>query len=193
MTTTDEQDKSDSDLLAAVAKADMAAFEALYRLYEKRVYQYAYTFVRDRAAAEEVAVDTMTAVWHGAAGFAGQSRASTWILGIARHKALDAVRKGARQSREVALEEAAQVADASPMPADTIATSQTGQFTRRAMAALTPDHQEILRLVFFEELPYEEIAALLAIPANTVKTRVYYAKQQLKQHLERLARREAEA
>jgi len=192
MTTTDEQDKSDSDLLAAVATADMAAFEALYRLYERRVYQYAYTFVRDRTVAEEVAVDTMTAVWHGAAGFAGRSRASTWILGITRHKALDAVRKGTRQARQVALEDAARVADSGPTQSETVATHQAGQLTRRAMAAMTPDHQEILRLVFFEELPYEEIAALLVIPANTVKTRVYYAKQQLKQHLERLARQEAE-
>ena len=187
MTTADEQNKSDSDLLAAVAAANMAAFERLYRLYEKRVYQYAYTFVRDRATAEEVTVDTMTAVWHGAAGFTAMSRVSTWILGIARHKALDAVRKGARHAANVVLEEAARIADPGAGPIEAIASGQTGNATRRAMGTLSPDHQEILRLVFFEELSYEEIAALLGIPANTVKTRVYYAKQQLKQHLERLA------
>jgi hypothetical protein len=51
---------------------------------------------------------------------------------------------------------------------------------------LSDDHQEILRLAFYEDLPYEEIAALLSIPDNTVKTRVFYAKQQLKRCLDRL-------
>jgi RNA polymerase sigma-70 factor, ECF subfamily len=55
---------------------------------------------------------------------------------------------------------------------------------------LSPEHQEILRLVFYEELPYEEIARLLSIPTNTVKTRVYYAKHHLKQQLERLGQKE---
>jgi len=187
MTPSDEQNRSDSELLAAVAAANMAAFERLYRLYERRVYQYAYSVCRDATAAEEVAVDTMTAVWHGAAGFTGRSRVSTWILGIARHKALDAVRKGARQSENSTLEEAAQVAEPGQGPAETVASGQAGRLTRLAISALSQEHQEILHLVFYEELPYKEIGALLGIPMNTVKTRVYYAKQQLKQHIRRLA------
>jgi RNA polymerase sigma-70 factor, ECF subfamily len=187
MPTTDEQSESDSDLLAAVASADRAAFQRLYGLYERRVYQYAYTFVRDRAVAEEVAVDAMLAVWHGAASFSGQSRVSTWILGITRHKALDAVRRLVRHSDGATVEEAAHVVDPAAGPAEVANRTQAGRITRRALAELSHDHREILRLVFYEELPYEEIAALLAIPTNTVKTRVYYAKQQLKQHLDQLA------
>jgi RNA polymerase sigma-70 factor (ECF subfamily) len=67
---------------------------------------------------------------------------------------------------------------------------QVASITQRALTALSPEHQEILRLVFYEELPYEEIAALLSIPTNTVKTRVFYAKQHLKQQLERLGQKE---
>lgn len=185
MTTADPHNQTDSELIAAVASADMVAFERLYGCYEMRVYRYAYSFVRNRATAEEVTVDTMTAVWYGAARFNGSSRISTWILGIARHKALDAVRKNARPAADVSPEEAAEVADLGAGPAETAASTETGQLVRHVMAGLSPDHQEILRLVFFEDLPYEEIAALLAIPENTVKTRVYYAKQQLKQRLER--------
>ncbi len=68
--------------------------------------------------------------------------------------------------------------------------SDEAGLTQRALAALSRDHQEILRLVFYEELPYEDIATLLAIPTNTVKTRVFYAKQQLKRQLERLGHKE---
>ncbi len=181
----DEQDEAESTLIASVAKADMVAFENLYRLYEKRVYRYACTFVRDSAAAEEVALDAMMAVWNGAAGFRGGSRVSTWIFGIVRHKALDAVRKSARDAHHDEMEAAAQVADGTPGPADVLSNRQTAAQTQQALSTLTPEHREILHLVFFEELPYEQIAVLLGIPTNTVKTRVYYAKRQLRQALER--------
>ncbi|MFO0765416.1 MAG: sigma factor-like helix-turn-helix DNA-binding protein [Nitrospiraceae bacterium] len=54
------------------------------------------------------------------------------------------------------------------------------------VAKLSPEHREILRLVFYEELPYDEIATLLEIHESTVKTRVFYAKQQLKRHMDRV-------
>jgi RNA polymerase sigma-70 factor (ECF subfamily) len=183
----DEQDQTECRLIAAIAKADLEAFERLHRRYDKRVFQYAYTFLRDRTAAEEVATDTMMAVWHGAADFQGRSRVSTWILGITRHKALDAVRARGRPSPQVSIDEAMHLSDAKPGPAETLAVGQQAALTRQALAMLSADHQEILRLVFYEELPYEEIASLLRIPSNTVKTRVYYAKQRLKQAFGQLA------
>jgi RNA polymerase sigma-70 factor (ECF subfamily) len=184
----DLPDASDSELLAATARESggAAAFEILYRRYERRVYRYALTFLKRPALAEEVVIDTMLAVWHGAAGFAGTSRASTWVLGIARHKALDAVRKAASPIQAVELEQAAEIADAAPGPSDTTERSVEAQLMRRAIARLSEDHQEILQLAFYEDLPYEEIATLLSIPDNTVKTRVFYAKQQLRRHLEQM-------
>jgi RNA polymerase sigma-70 factor (ECF subfamily) len=101
------------------------------------------------------------------------------------------VRKLARQSADTTLDEAADVADPAAGPAETAGRAETGKLMRRAMLGLSNDHQEVLRLVFFEDLPYEEIASLLAIPTNTVKTRVYYARQQLKQRLDGLIARGA--
>jgi len=176
----------EEDLLAAVASADMSAFERLYRQYERRVYQYVCGFIRDRGVAEEIVVDTMTSVWNGARTFNGESRVSTWILGIARHKALDAARKQGRRAEHVSIDQAESVPSPHDTPQETTERRLAADATRRAMRALSSDHQEILRLVFYEELPYEDIATLLAIPVNTVKTRVYYAKQQLKLHLQRL-------
>lgn len=183
MNTTHEQSVTEQDLLAAVSSGDMAAFEKLYRLYEKRVFQYVRTLLNDPAAAEEVVSDTMLAVWRGAETFARTSRISTWIFGIARHKALDAVRRNVRRQQEVELDHAIDQAQHQTNPMDRIQQDQVAVLTQQAMDRLTQDHREILRLVFYEELPYEDIAVLLAIPVNTVKTRVFYAKQQLKQHL----------
>lgn len=150
------------------------------------MYNYARTFVREPALAEEVVIDTMLAVWRGARSFTQASRVSTWILGIARHKALDAVRKAGRQDDAVPLEQVAALADTAESPAEGIDRNLNAELVLRAIAQLSADHQEILRLAFYEELPYAEIAALLAIPDNTVKTRVFYAKQQLRGCLEKL-------
>jgi RNA polymerase sigma-70 factor (ECF subfamily) len=75
-------------------------------------------------------------------------------------------------------------------PADGVQRQQVAALTQRALALLSREHQEVLRLVFYDELPYEEIAGLLSIPVNTVKTRVYYAKQHLKHQLERLGQKD---
>jgi RNA polymerase sigma-70 factor (ECF subfamily) len=190
MRSTHPQDDADPALLADIAAGNQAAFERLYRLYETRVFQYISTLVSNTALAEEIVGDTMMAVWRGAGTFSGTSRVSTWIFGISRHKALDALRRAGRTQREVDLDGAADLVSSEDSPFDQVQRSQTESLTKQALATLSPDHQEILRLVFYEELPYEDIAALLSIPTNTVKTRVFYAKQQLKRHLERLGQKE---
>ena len=174
---------SDLDLIATAASGGTAAFERLYERYERRVYNYVRTFLRQPALAEEVVIDTMLAVWHGARGFSRSSRVSTWILGIARHKALDAVRSAVRSGGTVPLDDTAELADEAEGLADAADHQFRSAAMRRALSRLTQDHQEILRLAFFEELPYEKIALLLEIPDNTVKTRVFYAKQQLRRVL----------
>ena len=176
----------ESELIAAVAAADRASFERLYSLYERRVFQYTLTLVKDAATAEEIVIDTMLAVWDGAARFNRASRVSTWIFGIARHKAIDAVRRAGRGGTRVPIEEAAEVAAGDPGP-DELAHQRTVKATvGSAIQQLSPEHREILHLAFFQDLPYEEISRLLSLPLNTVKTRVYYAKQKLKVEMERL-------
>jgi RNA polymerase sigma-70 factor (ECF subfamily) len=181
---------SDQDLLTAVARGDRSAFERLYCSYERRVFHYVYTLVADASLAEEIVSDTMFAVWRGAGTFASTSRVSTWIFGIARHKALDAVRRSRPRQREVELDGAVTLPHPQEHPEEGVLRNQLAKLTQRGMAALTREHQEILRLVFYEEQPYEEISTLLGIPPNTVKTRVYYAKQRLKEQLARLGEKE---
>lgn len=191
MDATHGQDASETELLATVAMADQSAFERLYRQYEKRVYQYVYTLVNDQTVAEDIVGETMMAIWRGAGTFSGTSRVSTWIFGIARHKSLDAIRKLGRQQREVDLDGAMDLPNPQESPLEDVHRKQMETITQRALATLSREHQEVLRLVFYEELPYEEIAAMLSIPTNTVKTRVYYAKKRLKEQLERMGQKES--
>jgi RNA polymerase sigma-70 factor (ECF subfamily) len=176
-------------LIDAVAAGDVQAFERLFRLYERRVYQYILGFVRDATVAEEVAADTLLAVWHGAARFERSSRVSTWILGIARHKAIDAARRTTRQGTRELLDE--DLPTSAPGPADVAQDRSVGLLTRRAIQRLSEEHREVLYLAFYADVPYEQIALLLEVPQNTVKTRVYYAKQKLREYLEQLTPMEA--
>lgn len=186
MDTTHRPDTTEQELLASVVAGHMAAFEELYRRYEKRVFRYICTILHDHAAAEEALSDTMLAVWQGAGRFSHTSRISTWIFGIARHKALDAMRRNVRRQQDVQLDRAADLVHPGTNPIDQIQQDQVAVLTKKALDRLSQDHREILFFAFYEELSYEDIALLLAIPVNTVKTRVFYAKQQLKQHLSSL-------
>ena len=175
------------ELVGAVASGDADAFERLYRMYEKRVFRYILGFVRDSALAEEVAADSLLAVWYSAKTFERSSRLSTWILGIARHKAIDAARRSARGARSTPLNEAAELIETASGPMDDAEARSVARLTHRAFEHLSDEHREVLYLAFFEDVPYEEIALLLAVPENTVKTRVHYAKRRLREHLEGLA------
>lgn len=192
MEPTHEQNAIEAQLLAAVASGDTQAFERLYQIFANRVFHYVSTFVRDEAVAKEVVVEVMVAVWRGAGTFTNMSRVSTWIFGIARHKAIDALRKVIRSEQEsMELENVAHLPNPAEGPVESIDRKQLTALTRQAITKLSLEHQEVIRLAFYEELPYKEIATVLGIPVNTVKTRVYFARQQLKQQLDRLLHRES--
>jgi RNA polymerase sigma-70 factor, ECF subfamily len=174
------ENDSDHTLMAAAARGDAKAFELLYRRYELRVCNYLRSFVRDASMAEDLLIETMTDVWRFAGRFEARSSVSTWILGIARHKALDAVRKHAWNTPTVAIDASLPISDPATSPQDKAVAQGEQQSLHQVIARLSPEHQEVLRLAFFEDLPYGEIATLLGIPANTVKSRVYYAKEHLR-------------
>ena len=176
-------DVIDRALLAAVAGADRRAFDRLYHLHSARVLGYVKNIVGDPGAAEDLAAATMTTVWQTAASFNSKSRVSTWILGIARHKAIDELRSRLRTSATIALASAPEPPDAAPGAIDAVAAEQLKRYLHHAIAMLSAEHRQALRLAYFDELPYEDIASRLGIPANTVKSRVFYAKRELQRLL----------
>jgi RNA polymerase sigma-70 factor (ECF subfamily) len=186
MSSTNCQDLTDSDLIKACIPNNEEAFAVLYQRYEKRVFQYLMTIMNEATLAEETLVEVMLAIWKGLNTFKGQSKVSTWIFGIAHHKAVDALRKVTSQQRGgMPLEDIVETAESPENPLEDMQQKRMATLTNQALTTLSPDHREILHMAFYEELSYPEISELLGIPANTVKTRVYYAKQQLKKNLQR--------
>ena len=158
------------DLLAKVANKDSAAFQQLYDQFADRVYRYAFTILHDKHLAEEIAQETMIAVWNGAKRFAGRSKASTWIFGIARNQAFTLLRKEKRAENTPAKE---------LVQADPSKNIIQRERVMTALNELSSDHREVVYLTFYEGLSYGEISGILGIPSGTVKSRMFHAKRKL--------------
>jgi RNA polymerase sigma-70 factor (ECF subfamily) len=166
-----------------IAGGDRDAFEKLYKAYAARLFRYLFSVVGDANAAEELANDVMVAAWKGAASFKGQSKPSTWLFGIAHHKALNELRR--RQPQMVEIEQASDVAASGEGPDTAVRRESLEQSVRSALRALSAEHREVVELTFYQGLSYQEIAEIMESPVNTVKTRMFYAKKKLQEALEK--------
>ncbi|MCZ6710591.1 MAG: sigma-70 family RNA polymerase sigma factor [Gammaproteobacteria bacterium] len=181
MSENDTATDSDLRLIARVAIGDQVALETLFTTYGERVFRYAHRMISDVSRAEEVTNDVMMEIWKNAGKFEGRSKVSTWILGITRHLALNAVRGKKLDTIDI---------DDAPEIADTSQTAQAGALSRdresltrdlrTALGQLSADHRDVVELTFFHGHSYQEIAEIVGCPENTVKTRMFHARKQLK-------------
>jgi RNA polymerase sigma factor (sigma-70 family) len=167
-------------LLRRVAAKDRKAFEALYHLYYRRLFGYLLKITRRAELVEEVLNDVMLAIWKGAASFDGRSRPSTWIFGIAYHKALKALsRQPADRGDEL---EGPEPVDRDE-PESLAARRELATVLGRALGALPPDQRAVVELTYYYGLAYQEISEIVGCPVNTVKTRMFHARRRLKELL----------
>jgi RNA polymerase sigma-70 factor, ECF subfamily len=179
-------------LLEKVGDGDEAAFTTLYRSVNRRVFVFALNQLRDETRAEEIVVDALHEVWKHPERFNATCKFSTWVIGIARYKILNAFRADAHSTDELTDEMSDTIAsdDAGPLDLAVMRQRETG--VRECMNKLTADHRECMHLVFFEGLSLGEIADLQACPENTIKTRLFHARQKIKNCLRMLLKREGE-
>lgn len=181
-------DDRDAELLARVIKRDRAALTELYTRYYHPLLRFIYRITGDVDSAQEGVNDVMLVVWSSGARFDGRSRVGTWIMGIAYRKALK-LRKLSRRwtDRFKAAEWTEQIeprTDASELTDD----RPQRALTQRAMKALPPKQRAVVELTYLHGLSYEEIAAIVECPVNTVKTRMFHARAKLRQALSMLDR-----
>ncbi|HEX9942718.1 MAG TPA: sigma-70 family RNA polymerase sigma factor [Thermoanaerobaculia bacterium] len=166
-------------LLRRVAAKDRKAFEALYHLYYRRLFGYLLKLTRRADLVEEVLNDVMLAVWKGAPGFDGRSRPSTWIFGIAYHKALKALARRPEQPEET---EGPEPVD-SEEPESLAARRELAGVLGRALGTLSPEQRAVVELTYYYGMAYQEIAEIVGCPVNTVKTRMFHARRRLRELL----------
>ncbi len=171
----------DSALIRSMAAGDEGALRALYAAYGRRLFAYAYRLTGSEQVAEEVVQDALLAAWKGAGSYRGDARAATWLLGIVHHQALNAVRRKRLPTQE--LEGAAQVTDHAAGPEAQTEAGERCRALRQALDRLSREHRAVLELVFYQGLSLAEAAEVMGCPVGTVKSRLSYAKANLREAL----------
>ncbi len=166
-----------------IANGDRSAFETLYHAYQRRLFGFIFRMVDKQDAAEELTNDVMLEVWKGAAAFRGDSRVSTWIFGIARFRAISSLRRA--NPKTVDYEETAPLPDPHELQDEVMVKESTREEVRKALHKLSKPHREVMELTFYQGFSYPEIADILHCPVNTVKTRMFYARKELRELLEK--------
>jgi len=171
------RDTLDDSLIERIAAGDKLAMEVLFARHKVRVYRFALRLVQSESLAEDLVSEVFFEVWKKARLFEGRSQVSTWILAIARHKALKTRR---RLSTEAWDDDACEsIADTSDDPETAMQKKQKGAILVDCLANLSVLHREIVDLVYYHEKSIDEVAKIIQVPRNTVKTRMFYARRQL--------------
>ena len=161
-------------LLAVAGQGDRAAFAALFRHFGPRIRAYLLRADGDAAKVDDILQETFAAVWRKAGQYdSRRATAAAWIFAIARNRRIDAFRRERRP--EFDPEDPAFRSDPLPDGEETLAARERAESVRAALAALSDEQREVLRLSFYEGENYAAIAIRLGIPLGTVKSRARLA------------------
>lgn len=169
------------DLIGRSALGDRRAFKVLYDETAPRIFALILKMLRDRPLAEEVLQETYLRVWHRAGDYhAERGQVLTWLVSIARYRALDLIR-----ARRDEVEVPDDLAAAQPTPDLEAAARSDASRLHRCMQTLTTDQRQTISLAFFHGLTHDELARQLETPLGTVKTWIRRGLARLKECLER--------
>jgi len=176
------RDEGERRLLARIAGGDREAFRELYIAYHRRLARFLTRLTRHFEIAEEVINDTLWVVWRKAGDFRGDSRVSTWIMGIAYRRALKTLR-----SRGNVLHDTVPLENETLSAPDELGAAETSEWILLAMQHLPTEQRLALEFAYGYGHSCEEIAAIMDCPVNTVKTRLFHARAKLRALLPGLA------
>jgi len=172
---TEIRDEKDRALLERVMERDRDALTQLFLMYHARLFKFVFRLTNSYSTADELVNDIMLLVWRKASSFRGESKVSTWIFGIAYRQSMHRVTRKRLQT--------VNYDDFDAIPSGDEPSAETEDWVRRGLEMLPAAHQVTVVLVFYLGLSYEETAAVVQCPVNTVKTRMFHARRKLKEIL----------
>ena len=181
-------DARERELLARIAARDRQAMREFYLIYHRRLARFLSRLTSRYEVVEEIINDTLVVVWQKAADFRGDSRVSTWIIGIAYRRGLKSLRAERRADESMQM----------PLPRELCVNDESAAHTEaedwlgRALNRLPAEQRAVLELTYYLGYSCEEIAAIMECPVNTVKTRMFHARQKLRVALPVLAKPQGE-
>ena len=168
---------TDVALIRSIAEGNKHAMQILFVRHNARVYRFVMRLVGDNTAAEDLVSEVFLDVWRQAGRFQGRSQVTTWLLAIARNKALSALRR--RSFEELGEDVAAAIEDPQDGLEVTIQNRQTSEILLCCLKELSPAHREVIDLVYYHEKSIDDVAEITGIAPNTVKTRMFYARKRI--------------
>jgi len=171
------EDVSDEMLLRHVAAGDKAAMHILFARHRERVFRFIQRIVRNPAIADDLVSQVFLDVWRSANRFEGRARVSTWLLSIARFKAISSRR--ARAHEDIDQGNSPEMVDAADTPDVALDRKETQGILRACIDRLSPAHREIIDLLYYRENSVADVSEMIGIPQATVKSRIFYARKRL--------------
>jgi RNA polymerase sigma-70 factor (ECF subfamily) len=177
----DHQPHEDQLLLQQIIQRDARALQSVVDRFGERIFRYGLRLTGDESIAEEVANDVLLEVWRSAEDFERRAKLSTWILGITRYVALNAIRR--KRIETVGSSEVPEVEDESYDIQADVLSRERQRLNAELMAVIrqmSVEHRDVLELTFYHGCSYTEIAEIVNCPVSTVRTRMFYARQVLR-------------
>ena len=150
------QDTSDEALIGLIADGDKRAMQVLYARHNVRVYRFIVRLTGNQSLAEDLVSEVFLDVWRQAEGFESKSQVSTWLLAIARYKALSALRR--RTDEHLDDQMAATIEDTADDPETVVNTKDRNTIVQKCLTQLSPAHREVIDLVYYHEKSVDEVA-----------------------------------
>jgi RNA polymerase sigma-70 factor, ECF subfamily len=170
-----DQQMSDAALVGLIAQSDKHAMQVLFARYGARVFRFLMRFVDSEPLAEDLVSETFIDVWRHAGQYEARSLVSTWLLAIARHKALSALR---RRSTDVLEDEVGDsIENRGKGPEAAMQERERSTILLDCLKQLSPAHRQIIDLVYYHERSIADVARIIGVPENTAKTRMFYARR----------------
>ncbi len=180
---------TDSELITNAAGGDDSAFEQLVKIYEKRVYTIAFRMTGNPDDAFDISQEAFLRVYRSIGSFKGDSKFSTWLYRIVSNLCIDYSRKSKKISTVPLVvtrdedEDEVDIPDTRFDPDKELDRRELARNIEQALSKLSNEHREILLLREIEGLSYEEISEVTALEAGTVKSRIFRARQKLREAL----------
>ena len=182
---TDDADRSEAELVRQVAGGDRDSLARLYRGYHRRLVRFLARLTRRADIIDEAINDVFWVVWQRADRYRGDSRVSTWIMGIAYRCALKALRTHGGQPAASAHDD--DDGDTRTALDDPFAVHELNDWVSKGLARLTPEQRVAIELAYGGGHSLEEIAVIMDCPVSTVKARMFHARVKLRNLLPALA------
>ncbi|MGH9938314.1 MAG: RNA polymerase sigma factor, partial [Blastocatellia bacterium] len=175
--------ESGEDLIARARRGDEEAFRLIFERYTRPVMRFIFCMVSDRSLAEELAQETFVRAYKNLGALRDETKLSTWLFGIARNVAREALRSNRQESRRVEFDQLLAVCDEQPSPAGELLDKELKGVVRHALGRLDEDKRLVFTLKVYQQRSYDEIAQITGFSIPKIRNILYRARAEMRRRL----------